>query len=455
MRIGRNRPPAAWVVGLITLAIVACAGSTSADIPIIEVDCPDLDGAGLRRLTAGQELAFDGTVVSTSLEENTAAGWNAELLADGQPDRTAQEGEPAAATETWPWTTFQVHSWYTHDHGSTISIWTAGLDVAVGERWLVAGPAFGTPDGLGEHEDQSGMAAVCATSPHDPGLEQLWTEWFGEAIPPDLGLPLGEPDPKILEAIEEGRRRWSELGLGTYSATIRLYRESASGEEGCPADDGAIRMSVVDGSVVDAYNVDAFMFEGGCRIEDLESVTTIDGLFDLAALAAAAEDEREVEIDERYGFPKSFSGYDRAFEMYGSVELFISRQTDIVAGADIAGAIEEHRVLWNANAPSAYRFVIEWQCFCSPEVRGPFEIHVENGTPVSIEHVDGLPLDMTPDDLPETVDQLFEFIAGADADWIVTSFDTELGYPAVIFIDYITNAIDDELTIVIVEMEPE
>jgi hypothetical protein len=132
----------------------------------IEVVCGDDRPGESRELVTAQEMVFDGMVLRTRLERNPESAFRAGFLDDGledpggpPPDESTLEDPDAG--ELWPWTTFAVNAWYRDDHGTEISIWTAGLDLEVGDRMLIAGQAFLTA--IPEDVDASGMAVVCAT----------------------------------------------------------------------------------------------------------------------------------------------------------------------------------------------------------------------------------------------------------------------------------------------------
>ncbi len=81
---------------------------------------------------------------------------------------------------------------------------------------------------------------------------------------------------------------------------------------------------------------------------------------------------------------------------------------------------------------------------------GTYQISVVDGTPVSVERLEGL---FGPDvdvleipELPKTIDAVFDQlereVAGDDFD---AEFDDEFGYPTHVFVDRIADAVDDEL----------
>ncbi len=125
-------------------------------------------------------------------------------------------------------------------------------------------------------------------------------------------------------------------------------------------------------------------------------------------------------------------------------------------GGKAEGELETAEERWMASGISDYTLVIGYGCFCPPEVRGPFEVTVENGEVVEI-RFDGAVIQPEPGITPVevfTVEGLFaEIRSSLDADEITVSYD-ERGNPTLIDIDRIANAIDDELTITAVLTTP-
>lgn len=426
--------------------------------------CDARDAQAHRSLVTAQELAFVGSVVETSLEQNNAAGSQRALLGDGVRDSAEQsdmadvseEDQPDGEAEVWSWTTFEVDAWYTSDAGQQISIWTEGLDLAVGERWLVAGAAFATPEGLGDHMDQSGLAAVCASEIYSTSAASDWDEWFGGSVTPGAMEPEGEPDAAAVEEIEAGRDKWGQLGPDSYTARMRVFTEDDETEEetGCVSSGAFLRVVVVEGTLDEALNI-----ERGCRVEDVSGVYLIDDLFDLAITASGAGDDSGYELDPFYGYPRYLYGYDRSFGIDVYVESLVPIASPGLIGDEISRDIGSFRDRWDAAGISDYGYVVDWLCFC--EFSGPSMVTVADGVTESIVFQgDSVFEDASVDprfldDLPGTVYELFELIETEidNADLVVAGFDSQLGYPTDVYIDSITNAVDDELTIVVSNFE--
>lgn len=109
---------------------------------------------------------------------------------------------------------------------------------------------------------------------------------------------------------------------------------------------------------------------------------------------------------------------------------------------------EENRRLWNEQALSEYSYVFSWSCFCLPDYTAPVKIEVEQGEWSSISFVaDGKPVIEDNWQRYNTIDELFEMIEDAfkqDAVAIHAEYDSELGYPTSVFIDYSELIADEE-----------
>ena len=108
------------------------------------------------------------------------------------------------------------------------------------------------------------------------------------------------------------------------------------------------------------------------------------------------------------------------------------------------------RETWGAKRPSSYEYTVRISCFCGGEVTRPVVITVTGQTVESRKYADtGVAVDARWNDSFLTIDALFAEIDQAYATGAPTvdvTFDPTLGYPTLISIDRIANAIDDEYT---------
>lgn len=425
------------------------------DVEAIAVDCTRW-GENVVGLASGQELAFDGTVVATSRERNTSAAFQRGMIDDGETEdqdlsdeelaaldaemTEADHGEDPVRGEVWPWTTFEVHGWYTRDNGTTISIWTAGLNVEVGQRWLIAGEAFATPEGLGEPSQQSGMAVVCASQPFTEAVAGKWDSVFGGAVTPGADAPEGDPDPAVVADVKAHRVLWDDSGIDSYTFSGYGYEGSDASVEGDCSPNGRIRVVVEGGSIVQAINTTET-----CDIPaDSAGLWTIEDLFDIAERVSGADDWG-VEWSESWPYPSNVFGYDRSFEVGFSV---IDLQPGAVTGYfgdDLHGALLDAQAQWESQQIGDYTITIEVECFCDPNLVAPVTVMVSQGEPFKVlQH--GQPMDIDDIDgfVPLTVEGLFERAEDASGG-LVVGFDPDFGFPLDIYDEGDRFTIDDEV----------
>lgn len=111
------------------------------------------------------------------------------------------------------------------------------------------------------------------------------------------------------------------------------------------------------------------------------------------------------------------------------------------------GRLEEARVAWALAGPAGYEFVFQRFCFCGPDTVRPVRIDVRFGevSAVTVVETDEPLADLS--SFP-TIEDLFAEIEDAierDAYSLDARYDGDLGYPVDVSIDYIENAVDEEM----------
>lgn len=117
-------------------------------------------------------------------------------------------------------------------------------------------------------------------------------------------------------------------------------------------------------------------------------------------------------------------------------------------------ALDEARARWDASGPSAYSMTYGRLCFCPTEVTGPFAVRVVGDRVVEVT-LDGTPVVY---DRAMTVDALFERLASAyarDAHRVDVTYDSALGFPSSIFIDYDERIADEEMGYTVTDLRAE
>jgi len=108
---------------------------------------------------------------------------------------------------------------------------------------------------------------------------------------------------------------------------------------------------------------------------------------------------------------------------------------------------------WNDANITHYRFELNIGCFCAFRDQMPLKVEVQNGEIVSITASDGSIIAKTDPRYENfskyaTIDKLFAELKadqGDKADEVTVKYDATYGFPAEINIDFIKNAVDDEL----------
>lgn len=109
--------------------------------------------------------------------------------------------------------------------------------------------------------------------------------------------------------------------------------------------------------------------------------------------------------------------------------------------------------LWNKQGGSDYRYTFTRNCFCTDDAREPVIIKVSNGTTSSVtSQLTGQPANPKLFDRYDTIPKLFDVIRDAiarRADSIDVKYNSTLGYPTQINIDYNRQIADEELFITV------
>jgi hypothetical protein len=132
-----------------------------------------------------------------------------------------------------------------------------------------------------------------------------------------------------------------------------------------------------------------------------------------------------------------------------------------LAGCEISGPgdptfeVYRNRAVWRAERPESYEYTVQRLCFCITDAVRPVRVRVSgesvtsrvyaaDATPVPSQYAESFP----------SVEGLFQLILDAmddEADEIDVVYDPDTGVPLEIAIDYIAMAVDDELTVRVVE----
>ncbi len=116
---------------------------------------------------------------------------------------------------------------------------------------------------------------------------------------------------------------------------------------------------------------------------------------------------------------------------------------------------------WETSKVTHYRFDLDIVCFCAFRDRMPLSIEVQDGQVVSMTYTDGT---VVATDDPQwdyfnrfaTFDNLFADIQSgptAEADEVTIEFDPTYGFPTMVNVDQIKEAMDDEYNLTVSNFE--
>ena len=126
---------------------------------------------------------------------------------------------------------------------------------------------------------------------------------------------------------------------------------------------------------------------------------------------------------------------------------------------EVPSEFESARQKWQEANVSHYRFNLNISCFCAFVENMPLVIEVQDGEVVSMEYQSGNEIDATNLEFFQqyaTIDKIFEKLekaVGGEADQVTVTYDETYGFPTQTDIDFVEQAIDDELYLTISNFE--
>ena len=161
----------------------------------------------------------------------------------------------------------------------------------------------------------------------------------------------GEADPAELADIEAHRSLWESMKPTEYTMLILAGRRTS--RRRCSRT--ARRRNPLRVIVVDRRPVEVTGLSSGCSLPADESVPTVEGLFDLAATAAAAS-EHSILLDDRWGYVNSIDAFEGNFGAFGGVRWLVPAAAPAHVDAEVEPALDQARRTWDASHPSDYSF---------------------------------------------------------------------------------------------------
>lgn len=126
-----------------------------------------------------------------------------------------------------------------------------------------------------------------------------------------------------------------------------------------------------------------------------------------------------------------------------------------------ASEFDKNLAKWNGANISHYRYSLFIGCFCPFGGDMPLTIEVKDGEIISMTRVDGAPISQTDPSYGvyesyATIDRIFlklEADLTGEADDVAVTYDSSYGFPANVAVDYIKEAVDDEISYQISDFE--
>ncbi len=121
--------------------------------------------------------------------------------------------------------------------------------------------------------------------------------------------------------------------------------------------------------------------------------------------------------------------------------------------------IRRNQQKWQDAGISHYRYNLFVGCFCAFSQDMPLVIEVKDGQIVSMEYQSGNEMDASSRQLFEkyaTIDRIFSELQTnviGKADEVNITYDPTYGFPTKVNVDFIKNAMDDELALTISDFE--
>ena len=123
--------------------------------------------------------------------------------------------------------------------------------------------------------------------------------------------------------------------------------------------------------------------------------------------------------------------------------------------SDRQAELDANRAVWEATGITSYTYQLRRLCYCG--LAGDLIVTVSDHAVVGVERVDGSPVPTSERQYVEGIDDLFDIVQDAIDERAFrydVEYDDELGYPTVVDLDPIRNAIDEEVRYEASEVTP-
>ncbi len=133
----------------------------------------------------------------------------------------------------------------------------------------------------------------------------------------------------------------------------------------------------------------------------------------------------------------------------------------VLSGCSLGGKseIQRNQQKWQDAGISHYRYNLFIGCFCVFNEHMPLVVEVQDGKVVSMEYQSGKEIEATSRELFDqyaTIERIFselETDINGKADEVTVTYDPTYGFPTKVNIDFIKNAVDDEVALTVSNFE--
>lgn len=133
----------------------------------------------------------------------------------------------------------------------------------------------------------------------------------------------------------------------------------------------------------------------------------------------------------------------------------------VLSGCSLGGKseIQRNQQKWQDAGISHYRYNLFIGCFCVFNEHMPLVVEVQDGKFVSMEYQSGKEIEATSRELFDqyaTIERIFselETDINGKADEVTVTYDPTYGFPTKVNIDFIKNAVDDEVALTVSNFE--
>jgi hypothetical protein len=265
------------------------------------------------------------------------------------------------------------------------------------------------------------------------------------ALPqPNMPSGLSQDELDTLQAeLNANIVKWQQAGLSDYTFEFSV---SCSCLTSITA---PVRVTVRDTNTIESIS---YVETGEPVTEYLDLYLTVGGMFDMIQEAIDMRVANlTVSYDPETGYPTNVF-VDRDFMMADEERGFEVRNLDPIEPPTLEESqsrLNSSRELWESSGLSSYEIEYRRICFCPPDITSPVLLVVRNGIIDSRTYAEtGEPVGEAVRDLFPEVSGMFDIVQDAidqQASQVTVTYDSQLGYPVNIRIDYNTMMADEEL----------